>query len=89
MDLAVQWDETNIRGAGINVHVVFKYLSRSLVRKGCGKVRRNAFPLRPLPPPREGILKLLWSPGIESKESIPPAYIAWRAGTTTQLLLGS
>ena len=22
--------------------------------------------------------KLLWSPGIESKESIPPAYVAWR-----------
>jgi hypothetical protein len=24
-----------------------------------------------------------------SKESIPPAYVAWRAGTTTLFLLGS
>ncbi len=31
---------------------------------------------------RGGILKLLWSPGIDSNES-------WRAGTTTQFLLGS
>ncbi len=26
---------------------------------------------------------------LESKESIPPAYVAWRAGTTTLFLLGS
>ncbi len=29
-----------------------------------------------------GYLKLLRSPGIDSKESILPAYIAWRDGTT-------
>jgi hypothetical protein len=33
--------------------------------------------------------KLLGSPGIDSKESIPPAYAAWRAGMTTLFLLGS
>jgi hypothetical protein len=27
------------------------------------------------------IFKRLWSPGIDSKETIPPAYVAWRAGT--------
>jgi hypothetical protein len=32
---------------------------------------------------RDGIFKLQRSPGINSKESIPPAYIVWRAGTTT------
>ncbi len=32
---------------------------------------------------RGGIFKLLRSPGIDSKESIPPAYVARRAGTTT------
>jgi hypothetical protein len=38
----------------------------------------------------EGIFKLLWSPGIDSKEWIPSAYVAWRrAGTTTLFLLGS
>jgi hypothetical protein len=26
------------------------------------------------------IFKRLWSPGIDSKEWIPPAYVAWRAG---------
>jgi hypothetical protein len=29
-------------------------------------------------PIRDSILKLLRSPGIDSKESIPPAYVAWR-----------
>ncbi len=32
--------------------------------------------------------KRLWNPGIESKEWIPPAYVAWRAGTITLFLLG-
>jgi hypothetical protein len=27
------------------------------------------------------IFKRLWSPGIDSKEWIPPAYVAWRVGT--------
>jgi hypothetical protein len=38
---------------------------------------------------RDGFLKLLRSQVIESKEAIPPAYVAWRAGTTTLFLLGS
>jgi len=38
---------------------------------------------------RDGIIKLLKSPGIDSKESIPPANVAWRAGTTILILLGS
>ena len=35
------------------------------------------------------IFKCLWSPGIKSKEWIPPAYVAWRAGTITLFLLDS
>ncbi len=35
------------------------------------------------------ILKHLWSPGIDSKEWIPRAYVAWRAGTITLFLLGA
>ncbi len=35
------------------------------------------------------IFKLLRSPRIDSKESIPLACVAWRAGTTTLFLLGS
>jgi hypothetical protein len=39
---------------------------------------------------RDGIFKLFRIPGIDSKESIPPAFVAWRAGMTTLLfLLGS
>ncbi len=34
-----------------------------------------------------GIFKPLWSPGIDAKASIPPAYVAWRAGTITLFLL--
>ncbi len=40
-------------------------------------------------PCRARIFKLLRSPGIDSKESIPPAYVAWRAGTIALFLLGS
>ncbi len=36
---------------------------------------------------RDGIFKLLRSPGIGSNESIPPAFVAWRAGTTTHSLM--
>jgi hypothetical protein len=38
---------------------------------------------------RARIFKRLWSPGIDSKASIPPAYVAWRAGTITLFLLGA
>jgi hypothetical protein len=38
---------------------------------------------------RARIVKLLRSPRIDSKESIPPALVAWRAGPTTLLLLSS
>ncbi len=35
------------------------------------------------------IFKRVWGPGIDSKEWIPPAYVAWRGGTITLFLLGS
>ena len=35
------------------------------------------------------IVKHLMSPRIDSKESIPPAYAAWRAGTITLFQIGS
>ncbi len=38
---------------------------------------------------RARIFKHLWSPGIDSKELILPAYVALRAGTITLFLLGS
>jgi hypothetical protein len=28
-----------------------------------------------------------WSPGIVSKESIPPAYVAWRAGASNRVFV--
>ncbi len=33
------------------------------------------------------ICKRLRSPGIDSEESIPPAYEAWRAGTTNRVIV--
>ncbi len=36
-----------------------------------------------------GIFKLFKIPGIDSKESFPPAYVDWRAGTTNLFLLSS
>jgi hypothetical protein len=38
---------------------------------------------------RARIFKRLWSPGINSKELIPPAYVAWRACTITSYLVPS
>jgi hypothetical protein len=38
---------------------------------------------------RDGIVKLLRSRGIDSKESIPPSYLTWWAGTTTLFPLDS
>jgi hypothetical protein len=35
---------------------------------------------------RRCIFKLLRSPGVDFKESIPPAYVAWWAGTTSIFL---
>ncbi len=35
------------------------------------------------------IFKRLWNPGIDSKELIPQAYVALRAGTITLFLLAS
>jgi hypothetical protein len=34
---------------------------------------------------RARICKCLWSPGIDSEESISPAYVAWRASTTNRV----
>ncbi len=42
-----------------------------------------------IPVVRVWIFKLLRRPEIDSTESIPPAYVAWRAGTITLALLGS
>jgi hypothetical protein len=36
---------------------------------------------------RARICKRLWSPGIDSEETIPPAYVAWRAGTTNRVVV--
>jgi hypothetical protein len=38
-------------------------------------------------PARARICKCLWSPGINSEESISPAYVAWRAGTTNRVVV--
>ncbi len=38
---------------------------------------------------RARIFKRGWSPGIDTKEWIPPAFVVWRAGTITLFLLGS
>ncbi len=46
------------------------FLRRTDVNKKCEGERARA-----------RICKRLWSPGINFEESIPPAYVAWRAGT--------
>jgi hypothetical protein len=38
-------------------------------------------------PARARICKCLWSPGIDSEESISPAYVAWRAGMTNRVVV--
>ncbi len=36
---------------------------------------------------RARIYKRLWSPGIDSKASIPPTYVVWRAGTNNRVVV--
>jgi hypothetical protein len=43
----------------------------------------------PTPHAEPEFLNFLRCPGIDSKDSIPPAYVAWRVGMTTLFLLGS
>ncbi len=50
---------------------------------------KNQSRISSLSKPEPVIFKLLRSPGIDSTEPIPPAYVAWRAGVTTPTLLGS
>jgi hypothetical protein len=38
-------------------------------------------------PPRARICERLWSPGIDSEDSISPAYVAWRAGTRNRVVV--
>jgi hypothetical protein len=38
-------------------------------------------------PARARICKCLWSLGIDSEESISPAYVAWRVGTTIRVVV--
>ncbi len=38
---------------------------------------------------RARTFKCLWGPRIDSKERIPPAYVAWRAGAKTLFFLGA
>ncbi len=54
-----------------------------------GRDGESTAPPHLAPPCRARIFKRLWSPGINSKEWIPPAYVAWRPGTITIFLLGS
>jgi hypothetical protein len=65
------------------------YTERILAPGGRGRLLDNAFYSIILSVNRDSIFKLLRSPGIASKELIPPAYVAWRAGTATKFLLGS
>ncbi len=54
---------------------------------------RNSVPFRPELRNwlfcRARTFKCLWGPGIDYKELIPPAYVAWRAGTKALFLLGA
>jgi hypothetical protein len=39
--------------------------------------------------PEPEFFNFLRSPEIDTKQRVPPAYVAWRAGTITMILLGS
>jgi hypothetical protein len=49
----------------------------------CEILRAMAFKVTVVTVDRDGIFKFLMSPGIDFKRLIPPAYVAWRAGTTS------
>jgi hypothetical protein len=61
-----------------------------LVRRGFSGYAAFRFPRRlffQMEAVRARICKSLWSPGIDSDDSIPPAYVAWRVGTTNRVVV--
>ncbi len=60
-----------------------------IFKQSVGARNRVGIGLSNRPASRARIFKRLWSPRIDSKELIPLSYVAWRAGTATQFLLGS
>ncbi len=60
----------------------------SLPRHRCEELA-NIVPLSAGVASGAGIFKPLWRPGIDAKALIPPAYVAWRAGTITLFLLSA
>ncbi len=60
-----------------------------MVKRGAGTDATVLVPTWVATGSRARIVKLFSILGIDSKESIPPAYVAWQAGTTTLFLLGS
>ncbi len=65
------------------------HLNEMALLTNCSARPRDFLLPRAHPEYRARIFKLLRSPRIDSKETIPPAYVAWRAVTTTLFLLGS
>jgi hypothetical protein len=63
--------------ANMNILTVSQTQKRSDFRSNSSVRRGN----------RARICKRLWSPGIDSEESISPAYVACRAGTTVRVVV--
>jgi hypothetical protein len=79
MDCWSWWRINNITDKGrLNSAEIFKQSVRARNRVGIGLSYR---------PTRARSFKRFWSLGIDSKYWIPPAYVAWRAGTITLFLL--
>jgi hypothetical protein len=77
----------NMKGLGHGIEKVFfscEWIVLALVHKNLLLLVKLTYTLD-----RVGIFNLLRSPGIDFTESIPPANVAWRAGTTIPYLLGS
>ncbi len=63
--------------------------SAVILEQSLGARNRVGTELSCLWPTRARICKRLWSLGIDSEKSIPPAYVAWRAGTTNRVVAPS
>ncbi len=85
----MKWTKTTGRHEGLIKVKIFRRLGRREIFKSRdslkGQEKNVGTPYRKALESRVRIFKRLWSPGIDSKESIPPAYEARRAGTNNPI----
>jgi hypothetical protein len=89
----LKWQKSEYCRRAVLLVIIFYRIVRVLLygaNKTVSELYNSLWGLETVGPYRPigaSICKCLRSPGIDSKESIPPAYVAWRAGTSNRVVV--